>query len=342
MAIRSLSAIFAPVNSKRPSGNADILGNQNVSVTKRSYRSGKQRSRWFAKAIAATCVAAMAISATGCSLTSGACRAVKRHDGLDDFMIGYRNQVLAAKAWHANKHCHANRGHQRDFKAGFMQGYIDVANGSSGCVPSVAPASYWGWRYQSADGQNAVNAWFAGYPLGAQLAEQDGVNNWSSIRPTGAQAPQQRQAVFVPPAPVDSRSTETNPFYDNGQMNERYPYEPVQDLNGAASASGDDEIDSPGDSDAMDLEDAAPIAPAIDDAIREVLEPMPGDDSASYDAVEFPAVDLPYVEPPFEAIDSDQADVAFSGMESTEPAFEVIKPDAKTANADSELRFTFE
>ena len=264
-------------------------------------------------------------------------------------MIGYRNQVLAAKAWHEVKHCYGNRRNLRDFKAGFMQGYIDVANGSNGCVPSVAPASYWGWRYQSADGQNAVNAWFAGYPLGAQRAEEDGVGHWSNIRPSGAHVPQQRQAVYVPPpVPSSEDATIGNPFYDNQSVDERYPYEPVQDdaANAESDSDVDENIDSPADADDMELQDAPAAPKDISDAIREALD-APLDNDSTSTATEVPAVvSTPYVEPPYEpALDEQPWPSNEENGKSVPDMPEVIRPKSpamQTAEANSELRFTFE
>ncbi|WP_253158157.1 hypothetical protein [Stieleria tagensis] len=137
-------------------------------------------------------------------MLSNATRQIKDAHCLDDFMIAHRNKVLAAKAWYREKDCHCNQAHLAEFKAGFMQGYADVANGSNGCVPLTAPSEYWGWRYQSPDGQAAVNAWFAGYPLGAKAAEQDGVGNWGMIRPMGRHQynPATAEAPAMMPMPM--------------------------------------------------------------------------------------------------------------------------------------------
>ena len=108
-----------------------------------------------------------------------------KKDSCDEFMIGYRNSALAAKAWYREKprfHNHPNRDNFRD---GFIAGYIDVAEGGDGCLPAVGPPEYWGWRFQSAEGQRAYAAWFAGFPHGARAAEEDGVGNWGDIRPIG-------------------------------------------------------------------------------------------------------------------------------------------------------------
>jgi hypothetical protein len=350
MAIRSLRAIFARVNKTRLVLRNRSSNVRDLKADTNDHRFEVHLAQSFVKAAAAVCIASLAFSATGCSLTSGACRAVKRHDGLDNFMIGYRNQVLAARAWHEHKHCYANRSHQRDFKAGFMKGYADVANGSNGCVPSVAPPEYWGWRYQSADGQNAVNAWFAGYPLGAQLAEQDGVNNWSNIRPVGANAPQQRQAVYVPPVvPDGAGDSGDNPFYSDNYIDERYPYEPVQDDRAdadAADAMTDDDISSPADQDAMELDDTPSPQKDVSDAIREALDSPVGDDSASNGLTPPIYADGSYVEPPYEPMDTSQVHVVIKAEQDREPEVQVINPSRpavpQTADADTELRFSFE
>ncbi|NND98547.1 MAG: hypothetical protein HKN47_14600 [Pirellulaceae bacterium] len=260
-------------------------------MTGQDHHSALMFLRPLAKTVAASLLAVSLCGSTGCSLTSGACRAVSCHNGLDKFMVGYRNKVLAAKAWHKNKHCFKHRKNRGDFQAGFMAGYINVAEGGSGCVPSIAPSSYWGWRYQSADGQAAINQWFAGYPLGAQLAEQDGVNNWSQIRPNNMNSPQSRQAVFVPP-PV---SEGENPFYQT----EQYPYEPapvesVGDTydNGAAidgpirdtveQELGGLPVDDMELNDDIQVAPPEPNEPSVGDAIRDALDaPVGEDDSAS-------------------------------------------------------------
>ena len=193
----------------------------------------KTTSTWR-RAIAVGCLGAMSLGLTGCSIINGACRSLKQQECLDEFMIGYRNQALAAKAWHRVKNCYKNKTYYDDFKTGFFAGYADVAAGGPGCTPAVAPTSYWGWRYQSRDGQAAVNAYFEGYPLGVKAAEQDGVGHWGSVRPN-FQKPQPFQPLVA--APIASSSdrgrnagAEENPFYP----------QPVPETE---SRGGDEEMD---------------------------------------------------------------------------------------------------
>jgi hypothetical protein len=146
----------------------------------------------------------MLTGSTGCSIVSNAYKYARNSDFLDEFMIGHRNKVMATEAWFRVKHCYANTPYLEEFKQGFYQGYMDVANGADGCIPAVAPSQFWGWKYQSADGQAAVNAWFSGYPLGAKAAEEDGVGNWGNIMPMGMRQPQpaEQPPAEMQPAPI--------------------------------------------------------------------------------------------------------------------------------------------
>lgn len=141
------------------------------------------------RGLVAGCLALVISGASGCTITSNAYKQLHQHEALGDFMISHRNRVMAARAWYRQKHCFGGHHHMDELKAGFIEGYIAVAEGGNGCVPAIAPREYWGWRYQSANGQRAVNAWFAGYPLGAKAAEQAGIGHWSQIRPAGMVPP---------------------------------------------------------------------------------------------------------------------------------------------------------
>ncbi|TWT76713.1 hypothetical protein CA13_72110 [Planctomycetes bacterium CA13] len=167
-----------------------------------------RKSRRSRRAIRAVMLAGLSIAivgSTGCTMFSGVCKSVQQTEALDEFMIGHRNRVMAAKAWHCQKHQFCNP--SSAFKDGFIEGYMDVANGGNGCIPSVAPSKYWGWAYQSANGQSAVNDWFAGYPMGVKAAEQDGVGHWNQIQtgrmPMNA-APMAIPAMMAAPALSDN------------------------------------------------------------------------------------------------------------------------------------------
>ncbi len=137
------------------------------------------------KLLAASCLGLMTLGSTGCSITSNAYRSLTDCECIDEFMVDYRNRAMAEKAWHCQKHLFGNHEYRDEFKGGFIAGYLDIANGGAGCCPNIVPAAYWGWRYQSAQGQAAINAWYEGFPMGVRAAEQDGVGSWQQIRTFG-------------------------------------------------------------------------------------------------------------------------------------------------------------
>ncbi|MEM1226055.1 MAG: hypothetical protein AAGJ40_10165 [Planctomycetota bacterium] len=118
----------------------------------------------------------------GCSTLSGMRGKATDTECLDEFMISHRNEVMAKKAWFRIADCHRNHPCWKDLREGFIAGYMEVATGGSGCTPAVISSDYWGWRYQCAQGQCSINAWFEGFPLGVKAAEEDGIGYYNQIR----------------------------------------------------------------------------------------------------------------------------------------------------------------
>ncbi len=173
----------------------------------------RRQRRMMRRIFAATVLGFAVTGSTGCTMFKGLSQAINKSDCIDEFMIDYRNKAMAAKAWHCQKHMF-RCGDQPGFREGFEAGYIEVASGGPGCTPNIAPQAYWGWRYQSAQGQQTVNNWFAGYPMGVKAAEQAGIGHFQEIRSSSAFTPKP-VAVF----PVDGEAVEgqPNPFYPDGQ-----------------------------------------------------------------------------------------------------------------------------
>lgn len=158
-------------------------------VPKRRSRRRANARTYLTMLLGIACVSTATAPLSGCMMAGGLGRRVARADFLDEFMVNYRNSAWAARAWLCRRHLFADREFLPDFEAGFRQGYQDVAAGGTGCVPAVCPKAYWGWQYQSADGQRRMNAWFEGYPLGVKAAEEDGIGHWSHVA-TGFAAPE--------------------------------------------------------------------------------------------------------------------------------------------------------
>lgn len=137
--------------------------------------------------------------AGGCTALSNLQENLSYNDAWSEWVIGQRNAAWSARAWHLRKHHFCNEKYLDDFCSGFRSGYIDVASGSNGCTPAFPPQEYWGWKYQSAEGQGRVAAWFAGYPHGARAAEEDGVGHFSQIQMSSTVYNEYNQAGFAGP-----------------------------------------------------------------------------------------------------------------------------------------------
>lgn len=193
MAIRSNDAHFASEqNYRKPASTTAVPAQpgQRSNSTDPVHQSFQGNSkgwlrRWFTRAACLGGLGIMLASSTGCSMTGNMCSAFTDNHCIDDFMVNYRNQAMAEKAWHCQKQQFCNQKHSKEFKAGFIAGFIAVAEGGDGCTPSVAPQEYWGWKYQSGNGQSCVNAWFEGFPYGVRAAEQMGIGSWAQIRTAG-------------------------------------------------------------------------------------------------------------------------------------------------------------
>ncbi len=224
-------------------------------ITKNSPRDPKVRK--LRHLVIAGCLGLMAVGSTGCTMTAGVGRSLTHSDCIDDFMIGYRNKALAEKAWHCRKKQFHNQCNGREFKDGFIQGYIEVAEGGNACTPAIAPSEYWGWRYQSSNGQGAVNAWFQGFPQGVRAAEEDGVGHWRQVQVSSLPA---SQAPMGQPMPYSTQETigpgGPNPFYPDANLIPT-PY-PTNSLEGDVIDTDRDATDA---IDAMDQIDSVYNAP---------------------------------------------------------------------------------
>lgn len=119
---------------------------------------------------------------TGCSALSGLRENLQYNDAMNDTVLGWRNSVWARQAWKEHQHLHCHEPQLISFGQGFRDGYADVAGGADGCVPNLPPRRFWSWKYQTAEGQAKVAAWFAGYPYGAAAAQQDGAGNHQQLQ----------------------------------------------------------------------------------------------------------------------------------------------------------------
>jgi hypothetical protein len=57
-----------------------------------------------------------------------------------------------------------------DYKDGFKQAFIDIAQGGNGEVPAVPPPKFWNTHFRSNWGQRKAELWFNGYRAGVAMA----------------------------------------------------------------------------------------------------------------------------------------------------------------------------
>ena len=127
-------------------------------------------------------VSTLLLASTGCSLTRGVREYISYNDGVNDFVLGWRNSVWARQAWQDRAPHFGDQPQLGAFGAGFRAGYTDVATGGTGCPPPLPPRKYWSWKYQTPEGQAKVAAWFSGYPYGAQAAEEEQAGEYQNIQ----------------------------------------------------------------------------------------------------------------------------------------------------------------
>ncbi len=142
---------------------------------------GDSWSRRMRLAIA-TLLVLVVQSNIGCTAFSGLSQNLAYNDSVNDAVMGWRNSVWARQAWFARRGSFVGEPQFYAFGEGFRDGYADAASGGNGCPPAISPRKFWSWKYQTPEGQAKVAAWYAGYPYGAQAAEEDGASNFQGIQ----------------------------------------------------------------------------------------------------------------------------------------------------------------
>ena len=104
------------------------------------------------------------------------------HFGSSDGWLDRKATQHAAirSANQALRRCYGDQvGH--DFRQGFQQAFMDIANGGSGAVPAVPPPRYWSAPYRTLWGHEKADEWFDGYDAGGDAAGQGILNDSRSV-----------------------------------------------------------------------------------------------------------------------------------------------------------------
>jgi hypothetical protein len=124
---------------------------------------------WFLIGVFALC--------QGCNLAVNFSRdvAYEFERASHQFLECARDRRLAAAAWNEVQESVPEGVYSTDYARGFKDGYADyLYAGGTGEPPLLPPKHYWGVGYETPDGVQAIQEWFAGYRHGAAAAEQSG------------------------------------------------------------------------------------------------------------------------------------------------------------------------
>ncbi len=96
--------------------------------------------------------------------------------GIDQCRISKRNQRLANEAWEAIARGQPRRAFSPDYACGFKAGYADyLESGGNGQPPAVPPFHYRLSKYQTPEGYQAIETWYAGFRDGSAAARASGL-----------------------------------------------------------------------------------------------------------------------------------------------------------------------
>lgn len=114
------------------------------------------------------------------SLASGCMYEMR--DECNEFRINCRNKWQARQAYAGMDAACLGLSCPHSFKEGFVSGYVDVANGGTGCVPAVPVYSAHNhmWMDRCSDSQKA-EAWYDGYEHGVMAARSEGMADTNRI-----------------------------------------------------------------------------------------------------------------------------------------------------------------
>jgi hypothetical protein len=123
----------------------------------------------------------------------------------DNIVETHRNYRLAEETWEGITKAEPDHDYSSDYVAGFKDGFSDyLYAGGTGEPPPLPPRHYWRNRYETPEGHQAIDDWFAGFRHGAAVALLSGNRQWvtvpSSLPPRDAPAWSAPQSTVAPPS----------------------------------------------------------------------------------------------------------------------------------------------
>lgn len=112
------------------------------------------------------------------SLTSAGCQqfgnGIQYNQMCDEFFASKIAYCEAKQAWWSYRSRCSASDCLGDARRGFIAGYKSCAMGSDCRAPIVPERRYWSTFYQSGYGQQRINAWYEGFPMGVAAARVKG------------------------------------------------------------------------------------------------------------------------------------------------------------------------
>jgi hypothetical protein len=100
----------------------------------------------------------------------------------DNIVETHRNYRLAEEAWKEIMNAESEHPYSADYAAGFKDGFADyLYAGGTTEPPPLPPRHYWKARYETPEGHQAIEDWFAGFRVGVSVAQQSGIRQWVTI-----------------------------------------------------------------------------------------------------------------------------------------------------------------
>jgi hypothetical protein len=122
---------------------------------------------------------------------------------LDEVVDKVLDKRLAQIAWNDYQASHADHEYSCHFIRGFLEGYADyLYAGGGGTPPPVPPRPYWRPEFESPEGHQAIQDWFAGFKEGADVARHSGQREQITL-PTPGLVPHHEAPPpgYLPPSP---------------------------------------------------------------------------------------------------------------------------------------------
>ena len=120
-------------------------------------------------------------SCLGLTILIGSVGCSSFQDHIDGHFQSHYVNKQAKACFYEMEECYDHVPNYYDFRKGFIEGYINVANGGNGCSPMFPPREYWKSYCSTGDMQCRAVSWFDGFAHGAVAAETCGAKSQGFI-----------------------------------------------------------------------------------------------------------------------------------------------------------------